>query len=114
MRAPPKKDVFEFLDSARVEMRNNRFTFLHRCTEDIIDLGLTISLAKQEIMDLQLEDYDRGPTPDHNQDGTDVWEFGKEVGGVLVYIKLKIHPIRGLICMSFKKSDGPFTLPYKK
>ena len=54
-----------------------------------------------------------GPLLTINEDGTDVWEFGQLFEGRLVYIKLKIHPIQGCMCLSFKESTGPFTLSYK-
>ena len=49
-----------------------------------------------------------GESPDLNEDGTDVWEFGQLFEGRLVYIKLKIHPIQGCKCLSFKESTGRF------
>lgn len=69
--------------------------------------------AKSEIKTLRYVHYDRGPTPDRNGDGTDIWEFGKRIDDHLVYIKLKIDPTLGCKCLSFKKSSGPFTLPYR-
>lgn len=108
-----EEEVIGFLKEVRTKISANHFTFLNRCITPLASLGLTVAHAKQEIFRLRLKHYDRGPTPDHNNDGTNVWEFGKIINGKMTYIKLKIHPKRGCICMSFKESQGPFTLPFK-
>lgn len=109
-----KQEILWFLKEVRARISSGHFNFLHRCTDSLANLGLTVAQAKQEIFNLRLKNYDRGPTPDHINDGTDVWEFGKIINGKMTYIKLKIHPRRGCICMSFKESKGPFTLPFDK
>lgn len=108
-----KQEILRFLREVRTRISTGNFTFLRRCTDSLANLGLTIAQARQEIFGLRLKHYDRGPTSDYNNDGTDIWEFGKIINGKMTYIKLKIHPERGCICMSFKESHGPFTLPYK-
>jgi len=109
-----KQEILWFLKEVRARISSGHFNFLHRCTDSLANLGLTVALAKQEIFNLRLKNYDRGPTPDHINDGTDVWEFGKIINGKMTNIKLKIHPRRGCICMSFKESKGSFTLPFDK
>lgn len=91
---------------------NRRIEFIPRTLDGITNLGLDIELAKKEILLLTYHNYDRGPTGDHNHDGTDVWEFGVPFEDDEVYIKIKIKKGK-CICLSFKKSNGPFTLPYK-
>lgn len=86
--------------------------FVPRTYEGITNLGLDIELAKDELFTLTYHNYDRGPTKDRNGDNTDIWEFGKLIDDELVYIKIKIQN-RKCKVLSFKKSDGPFTLPYK-
>lgn len=90
-----------------------KFRFLNRTYNGITDLGLTLPQAKEEIKNLKYHNYDLGPSLDRIGDNTNIWEFGKLIDNHLVYIKLKIHPEAGCVCLSFKKSDGPFTLPYK-
>lgn len=90
-----------------------KFKFEPRTFDGLTELGLTLTQAKSEITTLKFVHYDRGPTPDRNNDGTNIWEFGKPIDGELVYIKLKIDPEIGCKCLSFKESRGPFTLPYK-
>jgi len=47
-------------------------------------------MAKNELLLLTYHHYDRGPTPDHMGDGSDIWEFGKPIDNEMAYIKLKI------------------------
>lgn len=109
-----KEEINAFLKEYRkIMFQPNKFKFEPRTFDGITNLGLTIPLAKREIKTLKYVHYDIGPNPDRNGDGTEVWEFGKPIDGQLVYIKLKIDPVRGCKCLSFKPSNGPFTLPYK-
>lgn len=91
---------------------NDGIDFIPRTFDGITNLGLNIELAKKEILALTYHNYDRGPTPDYNQDGTEIWEFGIPYEDDEVYIKLKIKKGK-CICLSFKESNGPFKLPYK-
>ena len=102
----------ELLDYKKLLITNNHIHFIPRTLNGITNLGLNIELAKREILTLTYTNYDRGPTLDHNQDGTDIWEFGMPYEDDEVYIKLKIKEEK-CICLSFKQSTGPFTLPYK-
>ncbi|MDE3840242.1 hypothetical protein C0966_12930 [Bacillus methanolicus] len=74
-----------------------------RYTEALLSIGLTsIQQAWDEILKLKPRDYFKGPNPDRDRpnDGSQVWEFKKEVNGIQTYIKLKIDH-RGCVCMSF-------------
>lgn len=75
-------------------------------------MGLDIEMARNELLSLTYHHYDRGPTPDHNMDSSDIWEFGKPIDNQLAYIKLKIKDNHCKV-ISFKPSTGPFKLPYK-
>ncbi|WP_253345452.1 type II toxin-antitoxin system MqsR family toxin [Staphylococcus equorum] len=89
------------------------FKFEPRTYNGITQLGLDLELAKDELKSLTYRDFDRGPTPDYNGDGTDIWEFGKEIEDTLTYIKVKLTDRRQCKILSFKPSNGPFTRPYK-
>lgn len=107
------EEINKFLFKYKTLLIKNRgIEFEPRTFDGITNLGLDIELAKKEILSLTYYNYDRGPTPDHNLDGTDIWEFGMLYEDELVYIKLKIKSGR-CICLSFKQSSGPFTLSYK-
>ena len=78
--------------------------------EGLATLGLTIPLAKREIMTLEVRHYDRGPLPYKDRPG-EVWEFIKSIDSQKAYIKLKINQ-QGCVCISFHPSSGPTTLPF--
>jgi hypothetical protein len=76
-----------------------------RYIEAILDIGLTnIQQAWNEILTLKPSHYFRGPNPDWDRpnDRSQVWEFKKEVNGMMAYIKLKIDH-RGCVCIPFHK-----------
>lgn len=107
-----KGEINSFLKDFRKLMSQPEiFLFVNR-RFNFTSLGLTLEQAKYEILTLKYTHYDRGPSPDHRGDGTEVWEFGKPVEDEMAYIKLKIEDDI-CKCISFKSSNGPFTLPYK-
>ena len=71
--------------------------------------GLTIKDAKNEILELTVGDYYKGPKPDLDSDRPgDVWEFKKSIDSILFYIKVKIVEEKEediLKCLSFHKDD---------
>ncbi|QKS72555.1 type II toxin-antitoxin system MqsR family toxin [Paenalkalicoccus suaedae] len=114
MHSSSIQEVNAFLKEMRkVIMLPRQFRMEPRTFDGLAALGLTIPQAKKEIQTLKFVHYDRGPTPDKIGDDTSIWEFGKPIDDDIVYIKLKLHPKRGCICLSFKPSTGPFTLPYR-
>lgn len=82
--------------------------------QSMADLSLTETLAKEEIMALSVADYCAGPKPDESQKGQ-VWEFGKKIGGVEVYIKLKVAELPNgekiAKCLSFHAAEFPLRFP---
>lgn len=71
--------------------------------------GLTIADAKNEILELVVGDYYKGPKQDFdpNRPG-DIWEFKKDVDGIQFYVKVKITKENGediLRCMGFHEDD---------
>lgn len=57
--------------------------------QTLADLEMETSEVKGIILSLTPSDYISGPIKDRNMVG-DLWEFGKEVKGQEVYIKLKL------------------------
>ena len=81
-----------------------------------LELGITISDAFNELMSLSIDNYCSGPEPDKDRPGS-IWEFGKNIEGKEVYIKLKIAEIGGkkyAKCISFHKAKYPICYPLKK
>lgn len=82
----------------------------------LAELGLTYADRKHEILSVSVADYCAGPEPDTDKPGQ-LWIFGKQVGDVTVYIKLKIvveGELKIAKCLSFHIAKFPMCLPYKK
>ena len=84
--------------------------------EDLAKLGLTRRNCFQEILSLSPTDYIGGPKPDKDKPGQ-VWEFGKTITGMEIYIKLKIAG-RGQFqiakCLSFHLAEHVLCFPLKR
>ena len=106
-----KEEINQFLLQFKA-LLGNGVEFVPRTYNGITNLGLNILLAEDELYKLTYHNYDRGPTFDRNGDGTQVWEFSLMIEDELAYIKIKIQD-NDCKVLSFKQSDGPFTLPYK-
>lgn len=107
-----EEEVVQFLKEVKELMRKGRWDFIPRKKnmEGLAALGLTILLAKREIMTLSVRHYDRGPLQDNDRPG-ELWEFIKDIDSQEAYIKLKINQ-RGCVCISFHPSSGLKTLPF--
>ena len=57
--------------------------------EAMVRLGIDLNDVASEVMSLSVNDYCDGPLKDCEFEG-EIWEFGKEVAGKEVYIKLKL------------------------
>lgn len=108
-----KEQVKAFLNEAKRRIQSGKWQMVPRGKNlaGLAELGLTLQGAKRELLRLNYRFYDRGPLPDKDRDG-DVWEFIKPVNQENIYIKLKLDS-RGCVCMSFHRSQGPTTLPFK-
>jgi hypothetical protein len=78
-------------------------------------LGLTSANRRDEILGLSVADYCRGPKPDRDKSG-EIWEFGKVIRGMEVYIKLKVAQVgeeKIAKCLSFHVAERPISCPYR-
>ncbi|HEC17602.1 MAG TPA: hypothetical protein ENI99_13665 [Sedimenticola sp.] len=78
-------------------------------------LGLTKKNVEEILLGLSVADYCAGPKPDHNRPGK-IWEFGKDLDGYEVYIKLKVATVgttKIAKCISFHIAKRPLTYPYR-
>ena len=79
-------------------------------------IGFTKRNALDEIMELDVDDYCRGPVPDDKGRPWDVWEFGRIINGIEVYIKLSIKETglgQGVI-ISFHPAEFKLWFPFKE
>lgn len=119
-RIPPREEIEQFLEIfkscwdgqvvPRIDDRND---------ETLARLCITPRHRLREVRNLCVEDYYRGPSPDHDGDpNKEWWEFGRLVEGEEIYIKIRIYrtsnnKLAGK-CMSFHIADKKITYPYKK
>lgn len=76
-------------------------------------LGLTKRNLEEILLGLSVTDYCKGPIPDKGKPG-ELWEFGKDLDGYEVYIKLKVvKDINLAKCLSFHIAKHAIKYPYK-
>lgn len=110
--------VEEFLAQVkRIAADPSRFLIVPRPVNNatVRKLGLTRSAIRGEVLSLEIQDYCQGPQPDRNRLG-EVWVFGRKIGAVEVYIKLKIicdpeTREEYVKCLSFHKARFQMTYP---
>jgi hypothetical protein len=94
-----------------------RFRFEERSENmaTLAQLGITREDAKTRVLGLKVTENSAGPiTRDLARSDQESWEFGTEVNGQLVYVKLSIpdNPER-CVCVSFHFPKYPMTFPFK-
>ena len=83
--------------------------------KSLAKLGLTKRNCREEILNLSVNDYCKGPVPDTDRPG-EIWEFGKIIQEKEVYIKLKIADVERkklAKCISFHVAEFPLCFPLK-
>lgn len=102
-------DIRTFLESAKELISKGNYDFVPRRKnmQALAAHGLTITDAKDEILELMVGDYYKGPKQDFDRPGV-IWEFKKTFDGMQFYIKLKIVQENGvdiLKCLGFHDDD---------
>jgi hypothetical protein len=96
--------------------RNFYFVERPERNSTLLDLGLTWTNFKKELLGLSVTDYYSGPEPDRDRKG-EVWMFGKEINGREIYIKLKIVDLgteKLAKCLSCHEANQPINYPFRK
>lgn len=104
-----KEEVSSFLEKAKELICSGSFVFVSRRKnlQSLAEFGLTIIDAKEELLDLRMKDYYKGPKKDFDKPGF-IWEFKKVIHRKKFYIKLKISADNGkevLKCLGFHRDD---------
>ena len=113
------EEINSFLLQAKKAISTKQFAFEERQKnlQTLADHGWTIDDVSSTIEALTYQDYHTGPKPDKNKNyGGEFWEFGYNLGGVELYIKLKLtigFTGQGILCLSFHEQEFRFTYPYK-
>ncbi len=102
-------DIGNFLENAKNLIASGKYDFVPRRKnmQALAQHGLTIKDAKEEIFELVVGDYYKGPKQDFERPG-EIWEFKKKVDGIQFYIKIKIVEENGeeiLKCLGFHDDD---------
>jgi hypothetical protein len=84
-------------------------------TECLAKLGYTLLDVRDQILDLSIENYVRGPYTDNHDLGS-FWEFGTIVNESEIYIKLKLatfNILRTVRIVSFHFAEKPMAYPLR-
>jgi len=99
--------IKKFLIDIKKLISQNKFTVINRRKniDFLLEYGLTVADIKTIVFDLDISNYKRGPTEDHNikYKGM-VWEFDYLLElsvDINVYIKIRYNPPEEVVCISF-------------
>lgn len=104
-------DIVHYLERVKSLLSAGRYDFVPRRKnmQALALHGMTITDAKAEILELDANDYYKGPKQDYDQNRPgDIWEFKKRVDGTPFYVKVKIVQEDGedvLRCLAFHEDD---------
>ena len=80
----------------------------------LLDLEISARDRERIIDSLDAQDYYKGPGDDGVLEGHSYWEFGKQVNGREVYIKLSLGLARGAVfCYSFHPAERTISYSYR-
>lgn len=85
--------------------------------QGLIDLNMTEAQAVGRVLKLSACDYCRGPEPDCDEDGKEIWVFGCLEAGLEIYIKLRLDPAKPFsrpVIRSFHPAEHRLAFPHKK
>lgn len=112
-----KAEVEQFLKELKEKIRFFEISFRPRGKnlQGLADLDITAIKRLECIMNLKAADYYAGPKNDtYNTTLPDYYEFGIQLKGVEVYIKIsKGLENKPADCMSFHTAEFPMTYPLK-
>lgn len=85
------EEILALLEKAKTLMSNGDWDFVPRRKnmQALAQIGLTIKDAKEELLELKVNEYYKGPKKDFDRPG-ELWEFKKNISGTIFYIKIKI------------------------
>lgn len=79
----------------------------------LLDLEISVEERATAISDLTYRNYYKGPRPDAVRPGLEFWEFGVQLKGKEMYVKLSLGQPEGpVICYSFHPAERAIKYPY--
>ncbi len=113
-----KDSVEAFLKEMREKIRFFEIAFRPRGKnlDSIAELDIIPLQRVEYLKQLTYENYKSGPNKNtHETHLPDYYEFGIEINGIEVYIKVSIGlPGKRVDCMSFHKAEQKITYPLKE
>ena len=112
-----RSQVLNFLKDFKELMGQGRYFIKdhYKNYQSLVNLGLTSRQRDELILALVIGDYSSGPNPDQYKPGY-YWVFGKELGSIEIYIKLKLVATKNgdenAVCISFHPSEFPLKYPF--
>lgn len=88
-----------------------------RNREFMLEHGLDLPTIQAYLAELLVEDYSTGPEADDRQRPCEIWKFGPDFCSTALYVKLArwVHgQQKEHHCVSFKATQTPLHLPYRK
>ena len=108
---PNMIEIESFLKETKSLIRKGKYDFVPRRKnmQSLAKYGLSIIDAKEEIGDLKVENYYKGPKEDFDRTRTGaICEFKKQINSTLFYVKLKVTEVNGervLKCIGFHEDE---------
>lgn len=112
-----KEEVEAFLKQLQDKIRFFDVAFRPRDknTDALVELDILPVDRIEYLKNLSVENYYDGPKNDsYDHSKPDYYEFGINLKGIEVYIKVSLGLINKRVdCMSFHKAERPITYPHK-
>ena len=102
----PGKVILQYIAKVKELISQGLWTIIPRKKnlDSLSDAGLTIKDVKDELLSLEVSDYEKGPEMDYSYSG-EIWIFKRNICNNDFYIKLKIDVANDgteiLKCLSF-------------
>ena len=109
-----RQQVEIFLKEIGKRIADKQYDFTYKDMKELTRLGISITEAVQIVKELSIENYYRGPTCDHRYADQEIYEFGKIIDGIEIYIKLTVRRKNDLFIMSFHEAKKPINYRFKK
>jgi hypothetical protein len=117
MEPNTEKELLQLLEQLRRQLTNGTIHFEGRKKNQqaLLDLEITPTERKAYLLGMVKENYYSGPHLDEVHAGCRYWEFGIDVKGIEVYVKITHkNAATDIFCISFHRAEYTMDYPLKK
>ncbi|MEX0720796.1 MAG: hypothetical protein WD059_09025 [Balneolaceae bacterium] len=83
--------------------------------QTLLEMEMVPADRTKVLENLKTEDYCKGPLENSMHGAGRMWEFGKNISGTDIYIKIAMgRENNSVICISFHTAEQPLQYPYKE